>query len=51
MEQFNLDTETAMRAYNWFHSAFKNYKHNDLCDKKDIALRNKLEAFLIDSGL
>lgn len=51
MEQIILDVETAMRAYNWFHHAFPDYKHNDLCNKEDIALRNKLEGFLVDSGL
>lgn len=48
-QEIILDTESAKRAYNWFHTAFyPSYKDHDLCSPEDIMLRNKLERFLVE---
>ena len=46
----DLDTASAMRAYNWFHHSFPDYKNNEWCSPEDIMLRNKLERFLVAHG-
>ncbi len=50
MSTIGLDIDTAMRAYNWFHHAFPDYKTNKFCTPEDIELRNKLETWLIEQG-
>lgn len=50
MQEINLNTDTAMRMYNWFHHAFPDYRNNDICAPEDIMLRNKLERYLIANG-
>lgn len=50
MTQLNLSTESAKRAYNWFHHAYPDYKNNPNCTIEDITLRNELESWLIAKG-
>ncbi len=45
-----LEVADAMRAYNFFHHAFPNYRNNKICSPEDIMLRNRLERFLLENG-
>jgi len=49
-DEICLNTKDAMRAYNFFHHAFPDYKNNRICSPEDIMLRNTLERFLLESG-
>jgi len=46
----NLSVDEIKRAYSWFHSSFPDYKTNEWCLQDDIALRNKMERWLVETG-
>lgn len=45
-----LSSDDIMCFYNWFHHAFPNFRENKKCSKRDIALRLKLQTWLIAHG-
>lgn len=51
MNTINLNTETALTHYNWFHHAFNpSYRDDERCGPQDVMEMKKLERFLIASG-